>query len=245
MQDSITIPERYRGPPNSGNGGYVGGVFSKLLNPDHQQAVEVTLRSPVPLDRSLQVSFADGEVRVRDGEQLIAEIRQSVIELEIPQTPDWNLVRDSQPRSLSFARDLNEQLPGRQGFHPICFCCGYEHEDGARVFAAPVGDSSSQVAALWETRESWAADDGQLPVEYLWTAMDCPGQFAYMATGIRTGLLGRMTARIHDRPMAGQTLLVTAWPIQVDDRKHYAGAAVFDADGRLFSEAITLWIGRR
>ena len=31
MQDTVVIPSRFRGPPQSGNGGYVSGVFAELL----------------------------------------------------------------------------------------------------------------------------------------------------------------------------------------------------------------------
>ena len=55
MQDTVVIPSRYRGPPQSGNGGYVSGVFAELLPRHPDKAPEITLRSPIPLDRTMIV----------------------------------------------------------------------------------------------------------------------------------------------------------------------------------------------
>jgi hypothetical protein len=240
MSPTVTINERFRGPPNSGNGGYVGGVFSRVLVPSGYGGVEVTLRSPIPLDKPLSVNEQGTAATITDGDTLIAEMKPVEPELEIPMPPDWQTTEAAVDGSFSLTPGT--MFPGRNGFHPICFCCGAEHEAGLRVFAAPVG---KQVAAIWTTQQSWADDSGLIPTEYLWAAMDCPGQFAYMATGVRTGMLGRITARVHQQPEAGQVLMVTAWTIQVDGKKHFAGSAVFDQQGRLYSEAVTVWIGRR
>ena len=42
---TLTIPRRFRGPPNSGNGGYVCGMLVRQI----AGAAEVTLRAPPPL----------------------------------------------------------------------------------------------------------------------------------------------------------------------------------------------------
>ena len=46
---SIIISKRYRGPPNSGNGGYVCGRLARHI----AGGAEVTLRAPPPLDKPL------------------------------------------------------------------------------------------------------------------------------------------------------------------------------------------------
>ena len=46
MSDSVTIPARFNGPLDSGNGGYSAGALAALLD----GAAEVSLRRPVPLD---------------------------------------------------------------------------------------------------------------------------------------------------------------------------------------------------
>ena len=173
---------------------------------------------------------------------LIAVVKPGAMTLDIPTVPQREAIEANADKSFSFGKNLNPMFEGREGFHPICFCCGAEHEDGARVFATPVGE---QVAAVWKTSPNWADKDGLIPKEYLWTAMDCPGQFAYFAQGIRTGMLGRITARVFEQPKAGTELIVSAWPIEVEGKKHFAGAAITDTDGKCYGEAITVWIGRR
>jgi hypothetical protein len=53
---TITIARRFRGPPNSGNGGYVCGMLARYIT----GAAEVTLRAPPPLettdDRTLMLT---------------------------------------------------------------------------------------------------------------------------------------------------------------------------------------------
>ena len=43
---SVTVPARFCGPPDSGNGGYTCGLVAKEMG----GIVECTLRSPVPLE---------------------------------------------------------------------------------------------------------------------------------------------------------------------------------------------------
>ena len=54
-----------------------------------------------------------------------------------------------------------------------------------------------------------------------------------------------MTARILKRPLAGDRLMVNAWTINIEGKKHYAGSAIIDEAGELCAEAITLWIGNQ
>jgi hypothetical protein len=241
MQESVVIQERFRGPPQSGNGGYVGGTFAKFA-PEGTGEAEITLRAPIPLDEPMAVNHTDEGVTVTHGETLIAQVKRVTYDLQIPKPPSWQDVELAAPSSYSLLQNDNPLFEGRTGFHPICFCCGVEHDDGLGVFTAPVG---KQVAAVWKTKTAWADNCGDLPDEYIWTALDCPGQFAYRAQGVITGMLGRITAKIHHKAKAGDSFLVTAWPIRVEGKKHFAGSAMFNKSGDLVAEATTLWIGRR
>jgi hypothetical protein len=239
MQESVVIAERFRGPPQSGNGGFVGGTFARFALEGNGEA-EITLRAPIPLDAPMTVNQSAEVVTVTQGKTLIAEVKRVAYDLEIPEPPSWESAESVASTSFSFTD--NPMFQGKMGFHPICFCCGAEHDDGLGVFAAPVGE---QVAAIWKTKREWADENGNLPDEYLWAALDCPGQFAYRAQGILTGMLGRITAKVHNKVKAGDTYMVTAWPIRVEGKKHFSGSAIFDQAGNLMAEAITLWIGRR
>jgi hypothetical protein len=251
MRDgTISIPERFRGPPNSANGGYATGAFGRLLDESFGttpgRAVEVTLRAPVPLDRELTYGMHDAVLVVRDGETLIAEVRRTELELEVPAPPSWERARSLRDRSPSLIVGKHPWLgETRVGFHPVCFCCGAEltPELGLRVFAAPVPELA-QVAAAWSGESVFAAASGELPPEVVCTSLDCPGQFAWLAQGTRTGLLGRLSVRI-DRPIrAGEPCVVIGWTLGNEGKKFYAGTALFDASGALCACAKAVWIGK-
>ena len=246
--ETIKIPNRFRGPPASGNGGYVCGVVAGLLELSDRtaddRAPQVTLRSPVPLDTPLEVNRDNDLLTVRHGDTLIAEACRVPLAMPIPSAPSFAVAREAQAQSPALIRNISRRFPDRIGVHPVCFCCGAEHGEGLRVHAAPIA-GSDVVAAAWETNRSWADASGNLPASFVWTALDCPGQFAYHAAGIRTGMLGRLSAVI-DRPIAaGERCVVLGWRIGVEGRRHYAGTAVFDAQGTLCAHAKAVWVGVR
>ena len=100
-------------------------------------------------------------------------------------------------------------------------------------------------AAAWQPASVFADENGLLPDPILWAALDCPGQFAWLASGIRTGMLGRMTGRILKPVPVAQELRVIGWCIEVERVKHFAGTALFDQSGDLCGYSKQVWIGRR
>ena len=84
MAEPIVIPRRFRGPPQSANGGYACGIVATAVE---GPAAEVTLRVPPPLQRDLELTAtAGGGAQLRDGETLVAEGRPLVaLDLEIPE----------------------------------------------------------------------------------------------------------------------------------------------------------------
>jgi hypothetical protein len=245
MSDAVVcIAQRFRGPPSSANGGYATGAFGRLLG-GWDEGIEVTLRAPVPLDRQLQARCDGSAARVFDGETLIAEAKRAPLELQLPEPAGWEealSVREASP-SLRLGK---HPFLGRErlGFHPICFCCGAEltEEQGLRVFAAPV-PARAQVAAAWSCEAVFAEAGGELSPEIICTALDCPGQFAWLAEGTRTGLLGRLTARIVRPVRAGERYVVVGWTLGREGKKHYAGTALFDPQGQACAWARAVWIG--
>src|SRR6478672_182624 len=86
---TLVIAEQFRGPPQSGNGGYVAGLLAGVLAPDAGQAVEVTLRSPVPLEQPLGVEREGARVRLVHADKVIAEAQFAALELAIPEPASW------------------------------------------------------------------------------------------------------------------------------------------------------------
>lgn len=241
----LVIPEAFRGPPQSGNGGYVCGRVARHLAP--AATAEVTLRSPPPLDVPMAVAHGEDGVRVHLGDTLVAEGRAAELELEAPAAPDFDAAAACRPASPALWEGVNSLIAG-SGVHPVCVCCGEEltADLGLRVQAAPVPGFEG-VAAAWVPHSAFDDGSGQVAPEILWTALDCPGQFAFLerdGEGAVRGhaLLGRFTVRI-DAPVAiGERCVVTGWRLKEEGRKFEAGTALFGADGSLRAIARALWI---
>jgi hypothetical protein len=219
VPESISIPRRFNGPLDSGNGGYCSGVAAGFI----EGAAEVTLRRPVPLDSDLDVvREADGAVRVLDGDDLVIEARPaSEIAAEMPEPPSLDEARAAATRY----RGLSD------GPFSRCFVCGLAREDAFGVFAGEV-EGRELVASPW-TPASWTADtDGRVRPEFVWSVLDCPTYFAaYLHADLPMSVLARLTARVDGKVVAGEEHVVVAWPIAVDGRKRHVGAAVVSSDG--------------
>ena len=84
-QDTVIIEQRFNGPPNSGNGGYVCGVLARYLD----GTAAVRLKVPPPLDTELRIGrVGDGAV-LRDGETVVAEARPGLVDLDAPTPPTY------------------------------------------------------------------------------------------------------------------------------------------------------------
>jgi hypothetical protein len=227
MATSVTIASRFRGPPLSGNGGYSAGSLAREL----QGSVEVTLRKPPPLDRSLELK-REAALTLLDGSEVIAEARPAPLSLDVPAAP-----------SFDEASVLSERYVGfRRHAFPGCFVCGPERAagDGLRIFPGRL-EESAPVAAPWIPTESLAAE-GRIPVEILWAALDCPGYFGAVPDPAPTALLGRMTAEVTGSVAVGERCVVIGWRLGIEGRKLHAGSALFGADGTLRGKARQTWI---
>ncbi len=137
----MIIERRFRGPDDSGNGGYSCGLFAQ------GREAEVTLRLPPPLDTELA---ADGEA-IRAGDALVAEVRDARVELEPPAPVSWDDAVAAQSPDLSSP-------------FPQCFVCGHARgDDGLHIHAGRVAGRDVH-AAPWQvtdvgTEFVWAALD--------------------------------------------------------------------------------------
>jgi len=232
MTATVVIPGRFNGPRGSGNGGYTSGVIAGHLD----GPVEVSLRSPVPLDAPLELSADDEALRVLHGETLIAEARElPELRIEVPDAV-----------SLEEAHRAAERYRAPDdGFFSNCFVCGRAREDSFEVFAGQV-EGRDVVATPW-TPPAWAAgDDGEVRPEFVWAALDCPTYFACHLEGELTlSMLVRQRAQMLGPVVAAEEHVVMAWPIEQDGRKRLAGAAVLSPEGETLAVAEALMIEPR
>lgn len=229
MQE-IRVDRRFRGPPNSGNGGYVCGILARHVGPN----AVVTLRRPIPLDRKLALIRHTDGATLFAGEELLAEARPDVIEIDSPATVSFEA---AQAASASVAEhDHRHPLPG-------CFVCGPERTsgDGLRLRPGPIGDGL--LATPWRPDAALCADDGLVAAEYVWSVLDCPSGFAAAWRQPDSAiLLGRLAASIRGRPAPGDLCVITAWPTRQDGRKLHAEAALFGKGSTLLAVARATWI---
>jgi hypothetical protein len=233
---ALTIPSRFRGPPGSGNGGYVCGRVAAYLGGQ----VTVTLRRPPPLATPMAVGpDGEGSVRIHHGRTLIAEATSS------PGSPALGI-----PGRVSMADARTAAGHARYYSDPVfptCFVCGTGRQpgDGLRIFPGPVAGRPLW-AAPWTPDSSVTDSSGRVRPEVVWAALDCPGGIAAAeAADLERDtaiLLGRMSASLAALPVAGDRYRVIAWPAGRDGRKLTAGSALLGPDGQVLAAATTVWL---
>ncbi|MGO9139831.1 MAG: hypothetical protein ACLP70_00020 [Streptosporangiaceae bacterium] len=228
MTDSLVIPSRFCGPPDSGNGGYVCGRIAAYLN----GPATVTLRRPPPLATPLAVERNDQDsVRVLHGGTLVAEGTS---------VPDRLAVEHPGPVSLpeALAAGRRSPLRARPELHPFptCFVCGPAREpgDGLRIMVGRVAGRDLS-ADVWYPGEELAGSDGCVRPEFLWAALDCAGGIGALGDAASDGqpiVLGRLSARQIAPVRTRDPYVVVGWRLAGDGRKMTAGSALLTAAGQ-------------
>lgn len=224
----VRIDPRFRGPPDSANGGYFAGLLARQLGGSD---VVVTLKRPAPLGRDLFIESGADSAALLDGDSVLALAERAAVAVECPPPP-----------SLESARAASARFTGLEShIYPGCFVCGPARErgDGWRIFPGPVGPEL--VAAVFVPGHEFADANGMLRPEFIWAALDCPG---YFAVEQRAGLalLGRIGVHLSAPAPCEEELVVCGWGIGSDGRKHRAGTALFDRIGALLAASTQTWI---
>lgn len=226
---SLTIDERFCGPPGCANGGYFAGLLSRCS----PELVRVRLERPIPLQVPLEVrSDADGALELLHQGAVLARAQPAAFELTVPQPPDYLHALDASRHFIGFA---HHAFPG-------CFVCGTNraHGDGLRIFAGEL-TGGDLVAATWVPDVSLSAGDGKVRPEFMSAALDCPGYFAARSDGVPM-LLGEFSVHVDRCVHIDEPCIVIGWRIAVSGRKYEVGTALFDYDGDLCARARALWI---
>lgn len=230
MPVPVSIPARFNGPPQSGNGGYSCGVLAAHI----PGPASVRLHCPPPLDTPMEIrAAAGGAVEMWAGDTLVGSGAPVSLQLDIPEAPSPEAAAQA---SRGFAGYHNHD-------YPTCFVCGPRRpdSDGLCLFPGPLADSTVQ-ACTWQPAADLLDRDGMVRSEIVWSALDCPGYFAAMGDELRTCLLGQLECDIREPVPGNQTLVVYAWPLGEDGRKIYAGAAIADSSGRTLACSRSTWI---
>ncbi|MBI1186110.1 MAG: hypothetical protein GC206_01990 [Alphaproteobacteria bacterium] len=229
--ETLEIPRRYCGPPDSANGGYTAGLMAAAMGAPG--AVEVTLKRPVPLASPMTLESSTAAATLASGGDVIASARGAALDLDPPPPPSLDESRAAASRAAPT-------------FFSTCFVCGAKREprDGLRLFTGPTADRPG-VAGVWTPDDEHVDESGRTSHACVWAALDCPGYFALRRPDVMA-LLGRMTAVVIEAPAPGVACIVAGWPIAAEGRKFTAGTAVYAAnDGRVLAKAKTVWIALR
>jgi hypothetical protein len=226
---SLTVDERFCGPPGYANGGYFAGLLAQLS----KDLVRVRIARPIPLQVPLEVRSDDeGALELVCDGAILARAEPVALDLAVPQPPDYLRALDASRHFIGF---------GRHAF-PACFVCGTDRArgDGLRIFAGELS-GHAQVAATWVPDVSLSAGDGKVRPEFMSAALDCPGYFAARSDGVPM-LLGEFTAHVDRCVHIDEPCIVVGWRIAASGRKYEVGTALFDYDGDLCARARALWI---
>lgn len=230
---SITVDQRFCGPPRSGNGGYTCGLAAAALD---RSPAKVRLLAPPPLHVAMTVVEDDEGVSLVGPDGPVASARPGGTDLEPPAA-----VTLAEAERLTASFDVDEYRSGH--LFPGCFVCGPDRaiDDGLRLFPAEVG-RDDLVAWPWTPSVADAGPDGAVDPPLVWAALDCPSGLSFITVERESLVLGSMTLRIDDPPVAGDPHVVGGWVIGRDGRRRMAGSALWDADGRVRAVAETTWI---
>jgi hypothetical protein len=230
---TLTIPRRFNGPPDSGNGGYSCGLVASFL--EEAEAVEVSLRAPPPLERALAAEVSESTAIVRDGETVVAQAQASAVDLEVPDPV--GLKEAEEAASAGFDRWTTGHP------FPTCFVCGAERHpgDGLRIFPGKL--PGREVWASGWTPDATVSDGARVRRECVWAALDCPTSAPVANFGEGAPIvLARLAARLGTPVEAGRPHVLVSWPLGVVGRKRHAASALFTDEGELRAVARALWI---
>lgn len=228
------IERRFRGPPDSAQGGYACGVLAERIE---GPCATVSLRLPPPLERPLDVSRGDeGTMRLLDGDRLVAEGGPADLELEAPDPVPWEEAERASTQSPWADR---HPFPG-------CFGCGPERSqhEAVAIEMGPLEDGEL-FAGSWLPATDFAAEDGAVDPLCVWAALDCPTAAPAFLHDAGPSVLASLTGRILAPVQAGQRHTVVAWLIGHEGRKHRGAAAIHGPDGELCAYSEGLWIELR
>ncbi len=230
MAETVSIPQRFRGPPSSGHGGYSCALAAQFVD----GAAEVTLRRPPPLEHELEVRREKDLVVLVDDDAVVAEARRVELELDVPEPPGGDEAEEAAARS-----PLLESHP-----FGTCFVCGTERApgDGLRLFAGPLR-GRDVFAVPWTPTADLADGDGAVRSEFVWSVLDCPsGNVVALMQASNPCVLARFAVRQDDAVQAESPHVAIGWPISQEGRKLTTGAAIFTDDGNLCARARALWV---
>jgi hypothetical protein len=233
----VIVEERFQGPPQAANGGWVVGLLAGSLAPG--AAIEVTLRRPVPLGVGLTVEPCEGGADLVAGGEVLAQARAAG-EVEVGSVPRVGL---EAARAAAVPAGLVREHP-----FPGCFGCGPERDpaEAVALHPGPVDGAAGVLAAAWRPGPGLPHEPGgALAAGTVWAALDCASGAAAVPPGLPPHVLGRLHGRLAAPVRVGEEVAVVAWPLGEEGRKRWGASAILGGGGEVRGVARATWIALR
>ncbi|WP_020390100.1 hypothetical protein [Kribbella catacumbae] len=230
---TLRIAPRFRGPAQSGNGGYVAGLVGTALAAQAADGTvpRVRLLLPPPMELDLELTAGPASARLTSDAPIAEAVAVPADTLDDatidPVQPDEALAAEAKYKGL-----VDHPFPG-------CFVCGPENPEGLQLKPGPLGDG--RTACTWHPAADLVGADGLIDPVFLWSALDCPGGWSIDLDG-RPSVLGQMSACIDARPQPGEPCVVMGRMLGEDGRKTHTASTLYDSDGRVLARARHTWI---
>ena len=228
----IEIIPRYCCAQDSGSSGYVAGILARNFD----GPTKVRLKTPPPLQSSLEIQTLSGRTELFSQKQLIATAE--LTEMESPPLPPPTVIDASQARQ--------DFLSGTTHPQPDCFVCGINRKpgDGLNIFTGQTLNTRGDaiVASDWRPSRDLLDVLGFVQPEFIWAALDCPGYFGLNLEPERLCFLSEISAVILKDVPGDQLLMVYGWKRGHEDRQFYAGSAIADAEGTIYAHSEQTWV---
>ncbi|MTE14529.1 PaaI family thioesterase [Nocardia aurantiaca] len=234
---ALTIPAHIHGYPQVAFGGYLAGLLAANTGAD---TVRVDFRRVVPVGTPILLSRPEpGHAALTAvDDALLVQASPAALTLDPIPAPPWSDAVNAVEAALS--------SPHRAVTD--CYGCGVACDPGRGLRLFPWRVPGTEImAAAWTPDPGLADDNGELPPEVVWSALDCPGGlaafiFSRMGQGAFTAA---MTATQLAPITAGSDYISHAWAMHHDGRKHTVGVALSTSDGDLCALSEALWIEPR
>ena len=235
MNVTVVIEQRFNGPPGSAHGGLACGLFAARAA-EMMGGVEpnaVLLHSPPPLNVPLNIHRAGRRVQVWDGDILVASVSRSDEHIRtIPFAPP-DAIADAERGYVS----------ARQHPFPDCFVCGplRAGADGLGLAPGPLAGRTGATGCFWMPDASLGAGTGrQVPPEFTWAALDCPG--GWTADLSRAPMvLSRFNTALASTPVPGVSYVIVGERDGDDGHTMTATTALYRLDGTIVGKALARW----
>jgi hypothetical protein len=227
---TLTVAERFCGPPGTANGGYLGGRLAAQVD---APAVSVRLRRPTPLGRPLEVRSTGDGVHLLDGDELLVTAAPADLDLAVPAPP-----------SPAEAAAAQAALPPRVG-HPFprCFGCGPDREpgDAVAVHVGPLPDRPELWAGIFRPTAALPSSGGVAAPETVWAALDCPSFQPIGPLDPAPHLLGTITVRQDSPVRLDVDHVLLSWVLGREGRRATTASALIGPDGEVCARAEAIW----